>query len=367
MMRSMAAGSRGKVGGMVLGGPNRPGESQGNGFAATPIVSLRLSVNDVPVSLWLKLEGYAPHGSIKGRVAQALWQDISSRIGPRTEIIESTSGNLGLALASLAARHRVPFTAVVDPRSSGAVVAAIQSLGGRTVTVDTPDGAGGYLLTRLGYIQERLRDQPGMLWPNQYANPANPRAHALGTAPELRTQLPRRPTSVLVAVSTGGTLAGFRDYVTAARPDWELIGVDVVGSAALGGRRGPRLLPGIGASRQSAFLPQGYRPALRVAPAEAVSACVWLRESTGIGVGASSGALVAVALRLFRAAPHRGSVTCLCPDGAEHYLGTVFSARWRERLPVVDVARGVEVTAVESPRFDTLPGPVGLHEGRVVP
>ncbi|MFI2345757.1 pyridoxal-phosphate dependent enzyme [Streptomyces sp. NPDC019443] len=333
-------------------------------MASTPIVGLRLTINGFPARLWLKLESYGPHGSVKGRVALALWQDVSNRIGPRAEIIESTSGNLGLALASLAAKQGVPFTAVVDPRSSEPVVAAIQALGGRTVTVDKPDGTGGYLLTRLSYIRERMRDQPELVWPNQYTNPANPRAHASGTAPELRAQLPRRPMSVLVAVSTAGTLAGFRDYV-ATSPDWELIGVDVVGSAALGWERGPRLLPGIGASQQSVFLPTGYRLALRVTPEEAVSACVWLLESTGIGVGASSGALVAAALRLFRTVPRRSSVACLCPDGVEHYLDTVYSAHWRQRLAQVDIARGVEVTAVGPPQFDALSGPVNRGKGKV--
>ncbi|MEU7133353.1 pyridoxal-phosphate dependent enzyme [Streptomyces sp. NPDC046261] len=317
----------------------------------TPVIALQLSVDGCPATLWLKLESHNPHGSVKGRTALALWQDVAARVDPEFGIIESTSGNLGLALAAVAAANGVPFTAVVDPRSSASLVDAVRALDARVVTVDEPDGAGGYQLSRLAHIRHRLAAQPRLVWPDQYANPASPAVHTRETAPELRAQIPRRPTSVLVAVSTGGTLAGFRDYARAARPDWELVGVDVVGSAALGAAPGRRVLSGIGASRRSAFLPEGHRPTVRVTPQEAVSACLWLAKSTGIGVGGSSGALIATALRLFRAPSRRTSVACLCPDGADRYLDSVYSASWRDRqgLDPVDVGRGVEIIAVRRP------------------
>ncbi|MEU5050278.1 pyridoxal-phosphate dependent enzyme [Streptomyces sp. NPDC021096] len=335
-------------------GPANPPREGGSPVPLTPVVALHLSVDGYPTVLWLKLESHNPHGSVKGRTALALWQDVADRVDPEFGIIESTSGNLGLALAAVAATNGVPFTAVVDPRSSASLVDAVRALDGRVVTVDEPDGAGGYLLSRLALIRERLSVQPRLVWPDQYANPANPAVHARETAPELRAQIPEGPTSVLVAVSTGGTLAGFRDYALAARPDWELVGVDVVGSAALGAGSGRRVLSGIGASRRSAFLPDGHRPTVWVTPQEAVSACLWLAESTGVGVGGSSGALIATALRLFRASSRRTSVACLCPDGADRYLDSVYSASWRDRqgLAPVDVGRGVEIVAVHHPPRD---------------
>lgn len=301
----------------------------GEGLAPTPVVRLGIEVSGRPRGLWLKLEGYHPYGSIKGRTALALWRDVADRLDPGVGLVESTSGNLGLALAALAAAHGVPFTAVVDPRASAALLYDIRALGARVVTVDTPDGAGGYLLNRLARVQGMLAARPGLVWPNQYANPASPAAHATSTAPELHRQTQRERMSVLVAVSTGGTLAGFRQYVAASGADWELVGVDATGSAALGGPSGPRLLSGIGSSRPSAFLPNGHRPTVYVGSEEAVRVCLWLRDTTGIGVGASAGALVAAALRLFRADARRTSAACLCPDGADRYLDTVFSAAWR--------------------------------------
>ncbi len=309
----------------------------------SPVVPLALVYDDVPRTLWLKLEAHNPYGSIKGRTAFALWQSVKDRIDPRIGLIESTSGNLGLALAGLAAALHVPFTAVVDPRVSPSVQNAMRATGARVVMVDQPDGAGGFLLNRLAHVARRVEREPGLVWPNQYTNPANPAVHAQWTAPELSTQLPAKPMSVLVAVSTGGTLAGFRDYVLTHRPAWELIGVDVVGSMALGDGHGERVLSGIGASRRSTFLPDGYRPAVHIDAPEAVSACLWLKEATDIAVGSSSGALVAAALRLFRESPGRTDVVCLCPDGGDRYLDTVYSPRWRSRhaLAPVDMADGV--------------------------
>ncbi|MEU2059153.1 pyridoxal-phosphate dependent enzyme [Streptomyces sp. NPDC013455] len=329
----------------------------GDGLAPTPVVRLEVEVAGTPRELWLKLEGYNPYGSIKGRTALALWRDVADRVAPDAGLVESTSGNLGLALAALAAAHRVPFTAVVDPRTSASLLYDIRALGARVVTVDVPDGAGGYLLNRLARVRALLRDHPGLVWTDQYRNPANPAAHAAWTAPELHWQTRGARLSVLVAVSTGGTLAGFRQYAAESGADWELVGVDAAGSAALGGAVGPRLLSGLGASRPSVFLPDGHRPTVYVDPGEAVAMCLWLRDTTGIGVGASAGALVAAALRLFLADAGRTGVACLCPDGADRYLDTVYSPDWRR-------AHGMPAPApLPGVRLLTTDGPGPLAEG----
>ncbi len=334
----------------------RPSQTD-DGLAPTPIIRFQLRVDGTPRGLWLKLEGYNPYGSIKGRTALALWRDVADRVDPGVGLVESTSGNLGLALAAVATAHRVPFTAVVDPRTSAALLYDIRALGARVISVDTPDGTGGYLLNRLARVESLLRDQPELVWPDQYANPANPAVHATSTAPELHGQIGREPMSVFVAVSTGGTLAGFRQYLAESGADWELVGVDVIGSAALGGPPGVRLLPGIGASRPSAFLPNGHRPTLHIDPKEAVAVCLWLRETTGVGVGASAGALIAAALRLFRADSRRTSAACLCPDGADRYLDTVFSSTWRRENGITGLGAvpGVEVIATNRPAAGPLP------------
>jgi cysteine synthase A len=315
------------------------------------LVTVGLLVDGQPRTLLLKLESHGDHGSVKGRTAQALWADVADRVTPGVGLIESTSGNLGVALAAVAASYHVPFTAVMDLRSSAVLVEAVRAHGAEVVMIDEPDGAGGYLLSRLSYVEQRLRAEPRLVWPNQYRNPASPQVHRETTAPELWEQSSRRPMSVVVAVSTGGTLAGFRDFVRSARPDWELVAMDVVGSAALGGAVSQRMLPGIGASRPSEFLPHGHRPALRVPESDAVHACLWLEATTGVGVGASSGAAIAAAMRLFRAVPARETVACLCPDGADRYQDTVYDPRWRRRQAITgpDPCKGAEVLEVSCP------------------
>jgi cysteine synthase A len=292
----------------------------------TPVVSLRIRVDGRAATLRLKLESFNPCGSMKDRTAVSLYESVAKEVDPRIGIVESTSGNLGVALATIAAAQGVPFTAVVDPRTPEPAVRALQRLGADTIVVREDDSRGGYLLNRLRTVHLLLTERPGLTWTNQYENPANPRAHERGTAPELARQV-RDDSVVLVAVSTGGTLAGMRWYA-ADSTRWTVIGVDVHGSWALGHTAGNRLLSGIGSSRRSSFATAGDGPIERVGAAEAVSACLWLLEECGIGVGASSGALVAAALRLLRR-DGLDEVVCVCPDGAKNYLNTVYSQSWR--------------------------------------
>jgi N-(2-amino-2-carboxyethyl)-L-glutamate synthase len=292
----------------------------------TPIVSLRVATGRNTVTLRLKLESFNPCGSIKDRTALSLFDSVADRLDSEAGLIESTSGNLGMALAAIAHSNGVPFTAVVDPRTPLAAVHAMRHLGTSVVVASEQDGHGGYLLTRLRIVQEALARQPRLRWTNQYDNPANPKAHELGTAPELAAQIGRAGV-VLLPVSTGGTLAGVRAYAM-RETDWTVVGVDVHGSLALRDSSGTRVLSGIGSSRRSTFTTADDGPMTLVSSNEAVSACAWLFEQSGIGVGASSGALVAAALRI--AERHDlGEVTCICPDGAANYLSTVFSPAWR--------------------------------------
>jgi cysteine synthase A len=219
--------------------------------------------------------------------------------------------------------------------------------GATVVVADEDDGHGGFLLTRLRLVRRMLAERPGLCWTNQYDNPANPRAHELGTAPELAAQIGRAGV-VMVPVSTSGTLAGVRAYAARAT-DWTVIGVDVRGSLALRPSTGTRMLSGIGSSRASSFTADDGSAVL-VDSADAVTACVWLFEQAGIGVGASSGALVAAALDLARTGDV-DAVTCICADGAANYLGTVYSAAWRAEKGIPD---GNSRARVESVDWETI-------------
>jgi cysteine synthase len=292
----------------------------------TPVATVRVRIGDRRARLHLKLESFNPCGSIKDRTAVTLYESAVQDVDPAVGLVESTSGNLGVALATIAHAANVPFTAVIDPRTPSVAMQALQRLGARLVIVSEDDGYGGYLINRLRTVQTLIAEQPALCWTNQYENPANPRAHELGTGPELARQVPF-DSVVLAAVSTGGTLAGLRRFA-AAMTGWTVIAVDVAGSHAVRHVDGRRVLPGIGSSRRASFDSVAVGRTEWADADEAVSACIWLLESCGIGVGASSGALIASALRLI-VRDRLDDVVCVCPDGARNYLNTVYSETWR--------------------------------------
>lgn len=156
--------------------PHGP-EFQNVSSGRTPVVALDLEVAGARRRIWLKLESHNPHGSLKDRTAETLWESVQHRVCPMDGIIESTSGNLGVALAARCAKHGVPFMAVVEPRTSPASIEAMRRYGAQVTVIDRPDSRGGYLLNRLAYVREQIRVRPRLVWTNQYENDANPRAH----------------------------------------------------------------------------------------------------------------------------------------------------------------------------------------------
>jgi N-(2-amino-2-carboxyethyl)-L-glutamate synthase len=299
----------------------------------TPLVPVRLAVAGALRTIHLKLEGANPGGSLKDRTAAALVEDLEERgaIGPGSVIVESTSGNLGVALARLARTRGYGFVAVVDPKTTPENVERMRRFGARVERVDEPDGAGGYVLSRIERVRA-LCAEDRFAWPNQYENPANPRAHDAGTAAEILDQMDGRVDALLAAVSTGGSLAGMARRFRRESPATRIVAVDAAGSVALGGRPGPRLLTGIGASRPSAFLTgELYDELLRVADAEAFACCHALRDGAGLSVGGSSGAVLAAAGRWLAANPEAERVVAVCADRGERYARSIFDPRWLER------------------------------------
>lgn len=299
----------------------------------TPVVPVELTVRGRRRTVCLKLEGANPYGSLKDRTAASLVDELEQRgaLEPGSILVESTSGNLGVALAAIARRRGYRFVAVVDPKTTLENMAQLRRLGARIDFVDTPDEAGGYLLARLERVRE-LCASGALVWPDQYSNPANPRAHEQGTAPELLDQLHGEIDAVFVPVSTGGTLAGLARCLRRDSPATRIVAVDALGSVALGGRPGPRLLTGIGASRRSSFLSADlYDQSVLVGDAEAFAFCRALAAATGISVGGSSGAALAACARLLARDPYLDRVVCLCPDRGDRYASTIYDDGWLSR------------------------------------
>jgi cysteine synthase A len=283
------------------------------------------------VTTRLKLEAFNRFGSIKARTAYGLIDSLEQqgRLRPGVRIVESTSGNLGVALAGIAAERGYRFTAVVDPRTAPALLDAMAELGADLDLVTEADGVGGYLISRLRRVRELTAGRTDRIWPDQYGNPVNPATHELTTAPELDRQAGDAMDAVFVAVSTGGTLAGIGRYLREHRPACRVVGVDVPGSVVFGGQPGRRVLTGIGASVPSQFLRSWmYDERIEIDPADALAACRRLAGQTGIELGGSGGAVLAACLRYLQAHPEIRHPVCLCPDSGASYRQTIFNDNW---------------------------------------
>jgi 2,3-diaminopropionate biosynthesis protein SbnA len=311
------------------------GSAPGHGGLAriggTPLMRIRLRIGGQWRHLWLKLEQFNPGGSIKDRTALALVEDLedSDRMRHADTIIESTSGNLGIALAMACRDRGYRFIAVTDPMASDFCANEMRRFGASIEEIAPSPGRVDYLSLRLARVKELLAENPLAVWPDQYRSPANPTAHRQHTGPELLQQAASPPDAVFVSVSTGGTLAGIAQHLRAFAPDCKIGAVDIQGSIVLGGPMSKRHVPGIGSTRKSSFIQsESYDFTEKITEAEAIATCHALREATNIGLGGSSGAVVAAAARyIAQRAPQR-PVICVCPDGSDRYEDTIYDSDW---------------------------------------
>lgn len=311
---------------------NREGEE--NSFELTrftPLRMIQLYVQGAWRDVFLKLESQNFSGSIKGRTALSLIASLEERgvLGSGKTLIESTSGNLGVALAMIARNKGYRFIAVIDPKTTDENVQKLKKFGAEIEFVAESDEHGGYLLSRLRRIRELCQRNTELVWTNQYENPANPTAHFTTTAPEIWEQMNRDVGAVLVPVSTGGTLAGVGRYFRQYSPNTQVVGVDAYGSIVFEDTPSPRKLTGIGASRKSSFLSKElYDDYFLIRDEPTFAFCHALKEVTGITIGGSSGATLAAAYQFLLKNPSVERIVCLCPDGGDNYLNSIYNPEW---------------------------------------
>jgi cysteine synthase A len=279
---------------------------------------------------YVKVEGFNPGGSIKIKTARGLVEaaEDSGADLSKIRLIESTSGNLGVALAVICAAKNYKLTCVSDSNSSASAVAFMRALGAEVVIVRSRDANGGFLGSRIAYIRQRLTDDPNLYWLNQYANPSNPAAHEQSTAPAVLAAF-KKVDYLFVGVGTGGTLMGCADYFRRRSPSTRVIAVDTVGSVSFGSDPAVRHIPGLGTSRQPEILDR-YAPdeVVLVPEWQTVRECRWLARRTGLLAGGSTGTvLAAVRQRGASIAPDR-TVVAVAPDLGDRYLSSVYDDRW---------------------------------------
>ncbi|NOQ51579.1 MAG: cysteine synthase A [Desulfuromonadaceae bacterium] len=287
----------------------------------TPLVKLSTLCKPGGASLWGKLEGTNPGGSIKDRIALAMIEDAEQQgqLSPGMTIVEPTSGNTGIGLAMISAIKgyrlilTMPETMSIERRRLfGAYGAEL---------VLTPGNLG-----MRGAIKKasELAQKKSAFTPQQFSNPANPQIHEKTTGPEIFAALDGKVDLFVAGVGTGGTITGVGHYLRRQNPKIGIVAVEPKGSPTLsGGDAGPHMIQGIGAG----FIPENldekiYDQVVQVSDEEAIAMARTLVRSEGIFCGISSGANVFVAAELAgRMNPTQNVVTIIC-DSGERYLST---------------------------------------------
>lgn len=310
-------------------------ESIASCIGNTPLVSLSRLFRDSGVSVHAKLELLNPGGSVKDRPAKYIIEQglRDGSIPPGGHLIESTSGNLGVALAMLCRVYGLELTCVVDPNVSRTNLQIMRCFGARVDMVHEKDSEGGYLETRIRRVKTLLETLRGGVWVNQYANARNWHSHYHGEGDELIGQLPEAPDYLVAGVSTSGTILGISRRLRERFPGLRVIGVDALGSVLFGRSEGRRRLPGIGASRVPELLVrEEIDDVVYVGDLESCQGCLDLLASEGIFAGGSSGSVVAAIRKLIPRVSRGSRILTLLPDRGDRYLDLVYSAEWRAGL-----------------------------------
>lgn len=273
----------------------------------------------------VKLEYFNPAGSVKDRVARAMIDAAEERgdIAPHAgyTIIEPTSGNTGVGLASVAAARGYRLVITMPETMSMERRQLMRAYGAELVLTDGALGMKG----AIAKAQELARQIPGSIVAGQFENPANPAAHVAGTGPEIWRDTDGAVDIFVAGIGTGGTITGVGTYLKQQNPAIRVVGVEPADSPVLTqGQAGPHKIQGIGAG----FVPevldtQVYDEVLVVEAADAFATGRRLGSEEGVLVGISSGAATWAALELARRPENAGkTIVALLPDTGERYLST---------------------------------------------
>lgn len=291
----------------------------------TPLLELtRIEQEEnLPARILAKLECLNPAGSVKDRAAKAMIDDAEARglLRPGAVIIEPTSGNTGIGLASVAATRGYRVIIVMPETMSIERRQLMGAYGAELVLTEGDKGMAG----AIARAEELAREIPGSFLPGQFDNPANSAAHRSSTGPEIWEDTGGAVDIFVAGVGTGGTITGVGQYLKERNPAVRIAAVEPEGSPILsGGRPGPHQLQGIGAG----FLPKVldtsiYDEIISVSDEDAFATGRQMGRSEGILVGISSGAALWAAIQLARRTENQGkTIVTLLPDSGDRYLST---------------------------------------------
>jgi len=300
------------------------------GIGNTPLRKLESLSTALDMFVYAKLEMGNPSGSVKDRSATNILVDAirKKEINAGTTLVESSSGNMGIALARLCKLLKLRSYIVVDPHINDHAKKLLRSYGANLVEVTEKDENEGYLRNRLKKVQDLLQEVPNSYWTNQYGNPNVRIAHE-SIFREIIEQLDKAPDYMLVATSTCGTIRGIADALEKSKSHTQLIAVDAEGSMLFESNPKARHIPGMGASQSSVFLQKHQVDQyVLISDHQAIQGCHLLREKEGMLIGGSSGALVAALHKIKNIIPSQATVALLFPDSGERYLDTIYNEEW---------------------------------------
>jgi len=298
----------------------------------TPLVELENLLPGFRSRVLVKMERFNPGGSIKDRTALSMLLGAirSGELDPeRSVVVESSSGNLGVGLAQICRYFGLRFVCVIDAKTTSRNRELLRAYQAELEIITEPDpDSGEYLPARLRRVREIIARTPHAYWPNQYANPNNPRAHR-DTMGEIHRALDGRVDYLIASVGTFGTMRGCAEYIREHGLSTRIIGVDAVGSVIFGNPPAPRLLPGHGASIRPPLADASLvDEVVHVSDLDSVVACRLLVEREAILAGGSSGAVTAALTRYRDRIPDGSTCVLIFPDGGDRYLDTIYSDPW---------------------------------------
>jgi cysteine synthase A len=304
--------------------------------------------------LLLKCEAFNFAGSVKLKAATAMVEgaERDGTLKPGDTIIESSSGNLGVALAMIAASRGYHFVCVTDNRCNLATRQLIETLGARVHTITEPSPTGGMLGARMDYVRDQVNEH-GYIWLNQYANPNAWRAHYDTTGPDIAAEFTNPDTGeldidvVFVGAGTTGTLMGVARYFADHHPTVRVVAVDADGSVTFGGPAATRMIPGLGTSVRPAHVDESYIHDVRLVQEVDTIRASHNLAARGFLFGGSTGTVVSGAAAWLADNDPQGELTCaaLAPDMGERYLDTIYNTNWVEGIYGTDTLNNSALVA----------------------